>query len=213
MYRGKWQDGSIVLSKNAYEWPKYDSYQSAKALILATVLIVLFFTSIPREFSALTIAGILLCSRKMTTRSILGLVDWHLITLFCALFIVVQGVVKYGIPQSGVKLLGTLGYDINHPLVLSSVTLVLSNVVSNVPAVMLLLKNIDLEQTKNLYLLALVSTYAGNLFIIGSIANLIMIEQARIYNISLSLWSHARVGIPVTVGSILVALGWAFLVG
>jgi Na+/H+ antiporter NhaD/arsenite permease-like protein len=61
--------------------------------------------------------------------------------------------------------------------------LVLSNVVSNVPAVMLLLKNIDVGQTTNLYLLALVSSYAGNLFIIGSIANLIMIEQARTYNL------------------------------
>jgi Na+/H+ antiporter NhaD/arsenite permease-like protein len=213
MYRGKWRDGSIVLSENAEGWPKYDFRQSAKALALTTVLIALFFTSIPREVSAVTIAGIILCSRKMTTRSILSLVDWHLITLFCALFIVVQGVVKYGIAQSGVQLFGTLGYDINHPLVLSSVTLVLSNVVSNVPAVMLLLKNIDLEQTKNLYLLALVSSYAGNLFIIGSIANLIMIEQARIYNISVTFWPHARVGIPVTVASILVALGWAFLVG
>jgi Na+/H+ antiporter NhaD/arsenite permease-like protein len=58
-----------------------------------------------------------------------------------------------------------------------------------------------------------VSSYAGNLFIIGSIANLIMIEQARIYNISVTFWPHARVGIPVTVASILVALGWAFLVG
>ena len=202
-----------MLSKNAEEWPKYDFRQSAKALVLTTVLIVLFFTSIPREVSAVTIAGIILCSRKMTTRSILSLVDWHLITLFCALFIVVQGVVKYGIPQSGVQFLGTLGYDINHPLVLSSVTLFLSNVVSNVPAVMLLLKNIDVGHTTNLYLLALVSSYAGNLFIIGSIANLIMIEQARRYNISVSFWSHARVGIPVTVASIIVVLGWAFLVG
>ena len=118
MYRGKWRDESIVLSKNADGWPKYDFHQSTKALVLAAVLILLFFTSIPREVSALTIAGIILCNRKMTTRSILSLVDWHLITLFCALFIVVQGVIKYGIPQSGVLLLGTFGYDINHPLVL-----------------------------------------------------------------------------------------------
>ncbi|MGO9572671.1 MAG: SLC13 family permease [Desulfomonilaceae bacterium] len=193
MYRGKWRDDSIVLSKTADGWPKYDPRQSAKALILTAVLIVLFFTGIPREVSALTMAGIILCNRKMTTRSILSLVDWHLITLFCALFIVVEGVIKYGIPQSGVLLLGTLGYDINDPLVLSSVTLVLSNLVSNVPAVMLLLKNIDLGQTTNLYLLALVSTYAGNLIIIGSIANLITIEQAKIYNISVGFWVHARI--------------------
>jgi Na+/H+ antiporter NhaD/arsenite permease-like protein len=211
MYRGKWRDESFVLSKNADGWPKYDSHQSAKALALTVVLILLFFTSIPREVSALTIAGIILCNRKMTTRSILSLVDWHLITLFCALFVVVQGVIKYGIPQSGVLFLGTLGYDINRPMVLSSVTLVLSNLVSNVPAVMLLLKNIDLEQTKNLYLLALVSTYAGNFFIIGSIANLITIEQARLYNISVRFWSHARVGIPVTAASVLVALVWVFM--
>jgi Na+/H+ antiporter NhaD/arsenite permease-like protein len=106
-----------------------------------------------------------------------------------------------------------LGYNINDPLVLSSVTLALSNVVSNVPAVMLLLKNIDVGQTTNLYLLALVSSYAGNLFIIGSIANLITIEQAKIYNISVSFWSHARVGIPVTAASVFVALAWAFIVG
>ena len=99
------------------------------------------------------------------------------------------------------------------PLYSSSVTLVLSNLVSNVPAVMLLLKNLDLGQTTNLYLLALVSTYAGNLFIIGSIANLITIEQARTYNISVSFWSHARIGIPVTVVSIFIALAWAFLTG
>jgi Na+/H+ antiporter NhaD/arsenite permease-like protein len=213
MYRGKWRDESYKLSSAAYDWLKFDFYQSAKALILTTALIVLFFTRIPREISALTVAGILLCSRKMTTRSILSLVDWHLITLFCALFIVVEGVVKYGIPQSGVLLLGTLGYNINDPLVLSSVTLVLSNVLSNVPAVMLLLKNIDAGQTTNLYLLALVSSYAGNLFIIGSIANLITVEQAKVYNISVSFWSHARIGIPVTAASLFVALAWAFLVG
>ncbi|MGC8603709.1 MAG: SLC13 family permease [Desulfomonilaceae bacterium] len=213
MYHGKWRDESYKLSSAAYGWLKFDFYQSAKALILTTALIIMFFTRIPREISALTVAGILLCSRKMTTRSILSLVDWHLITLFCALFIVVEGVIKYGIPQSAVLLLGTLGYNINDPLVLSSVTLVLSNVVSNVPAVMLLLKNIDVGQTTNLYLLALVSSYAGNLFLIGSIANLITVEQAKIYNISVSFWSHARVGIPVTAASVFVALVWAFIVG
>jgi len=75
MYRGKWRDESFVLNKNADGWPKYDFHQSAKALALTAVLILLFFTSIPREVSALTIAGIILCSRKMETRSILSLPD------------------------------------------------------------------------------------------------------------------------------------------
>ena len=97
-YHGKWRDGVDDLNPVADGWPKYDSRQSAKALILAVVLVGLFFTRIPREFSSLTIAGIILCSRKITTRSILSFVDRHLITLFCALFIVVEGVIKYGIP-------------------------------------------------------------------------------------------------------------------
>ena len=213
MYRGKWRDGSIVLNENADGWPQYDFHQSAKALALTAVLIVVFFTGIPREVSALTVAGIILCNRRISTRSILSRVDWHLITLFCALFIVVEGVIKYGIPQTGVLTLASLGYDINEPLVLSTVTLALSNIVSNVPAVMLLLKNIDLERTTNLYLLALVSTYAGNLFIIGSIANLITIEQARSYNVFVGFWTHARVGVPVTIVSISVALMWMFIIG
>ena len=213
MYRGKWLDGPPGPDRMPLDWPKYDPHQSRKAIILTAVLIVLFFTKIPRELSGLTVAGIILCSRKITTRSILSLVDWHIITLFCALFIVVEAVIKYGIPQAGVALLAGSGHDINEPLVLSAITVALSNIVSNVPAVMLLLKNIDLEKTRNLYLLALVSTYAGNLFIIGSIANLITIEQARAYNISVSFWAHARIGIPVTIVSISIALGWMFLMG
>ncbi len=208
MYRGKWRDKSTGLSPEADGWPGYDPHQSGKALLLTAVLIILFFTGIPREISSLTVAGIILCSRKMTTRSILNLVDWHLITLFCALFILVEGIVKYGIPQAVVRLLWTSGYDINAPVVLSSATLVLSNLVSNVPAVMLLLKNIEPGHPANLYLLALVSTYAGNFFLIGSIANLITMEQAKRYGITLGFRTHAKVGIPVTVVSILVALGW-----
>ncbi len=213
MYRGRWEDNSHTLSKTAVEWPPYDFHQSAKALILMAILIMMFFTRIPRELSALAIAGTVICSRKMTTRSILGLVDWHLITLFCALFIIVEGVLKYGIPQAGVLHLGAAGYDINEPLVLSVITLALSNLVSNVPAVMLLLRNIDLGHPTNLYLLAVVSTYAGNLLITGSIANLIAIEQARNYNVSVGFWAHARVGIPVTAASVLVALAWAYVPG
>lgn len=45
----------------------------------------------PREISAIAIAGVLLCSREMKTRDILGQVDWHLVTLFCALFVVIRG--------------------------------------------------------------------------------------------------------------------------
>ncbi|MDA8325578.1 MAG: hypothetical protein M0033_05100, partial [Nitrospiraceae bacterium] len=127
---------------------------------------------------------------------------------FCALFIVVAGVSKYGMPRQAVSWLEGRGVDINAPYVLSLVTLVLSNTLSNVPAVMLILKHINLAATKNLYVLALISTYAGNLLIVGSIANLITIEQAKSFGVRIGFREHARVGVPVTVLSMLIAFAW-----
>lgn len=212
MYKGRWTKETHGFMEKRKEWPDYDRHQSMKGIMLTIILIGMFLTPIPRELTAVAIAGILLCSRKMATRTILGLVDWHLITLFCALFIVVEGIVKYGMPQKGVALLLSLGYDINSPFLLSLITLFLSNLVSNVPAVMLLLKNIDLTITTNLYMLALISTFAGNLITIGSIANLITIEQAKHYNVNIGFKEHAKVGIPVTLFSVAIALLWMKIV-
>ncbi len=194
------------------EWPAYDAHQSRKGVVLTAILIALLFTSIPREVTAIAIAGILLCSRQISTRSILSLVDWHLITLFCALFIIVAGIAKHQIPELMVSFLFSMGIDLNKSFTLSLVTVALSNIVSNVPAVMLILKNINLTITENLYLLALVSTFAGNLITIGSIANLITIEQAKEYNVRIGFMEHARVGFPVTVITIIIALIWNWFI-
>ncbi|MDA8091308.1 MAG: anion transporter [Nitrospiraceae bacterium] len=224
LYRGRWRPvaaDSQPLEKQTdflapagkTAWPPYDRHQTLKGLLITAALIAMFFTPVPRELSAIIAAGVLLASRKISTRSILGLVDWHLITLFCSLFIVVGGIVKYGLPGQAVAFLGSHGMNINHPQALSVIAVVLSNVVSNVPAVMLLLRHMDLGMTKNLYVLALASTYAGNLFIVGSIANLITIEQARTYGVKIDFREHARVGIPVTVISMLIAFVWIALAG
>jgi Na+/H+ antiporter NhaD/arsenite permease-like protein len=212
-YRNNWKSDHSTMDLTAPEFADYNPYQSGKALVFLGILIALFFTRIPREVSALFVAGIVLCSRQMSTRSLLGLINWHIITLFCGLFIVIEGVVKFGIPQTGVQILASWGLDINNPLGLSLVTLLGSNIFSNVPAVMLLLKNMNLQLTANLYILALISTYAGNLITIGSIANLIVIEQAKQFEIDISFTDHARMGIPITLVSILVALLWATIIG
>ena len=75
-----------ILTEANQDWPAFNLWQSTKGLAAVVILITLFFTDIPREISAIGIAGILLCSRKMKSRHIMHLVDWHLITLFCALF-------------------------------------------------------------------------------------------------------------------------------
>ncbi len=216
--KGKWEAGAgpsavpaAPVSKD--EWPRFDPHQSAKGLVIAGALIIMFFTPVPRELSAVIAAGILLASRKMETRKILAMVDWHLITLFCALFIVVGGMSKYGMPRHAVSWLEGHNVDLNRPYVLSLITLAMSNVLSNVPAVMLILKHIDLAATKNLYVLALISTYAGNLITVGSIANLITIEQAKSFGVSIGFREHARIGVPVTVLSVLIAFAWIAVAG
>ncbi|GAB4489354.1 MAG: SLC13 family permease [Thermodesulfovibrionales bacterium] len=191
------------------DWPVYDAHQSGKGIAAVLVLVGLFFTPVPREISAISIAGLLLCSRKMHTRQILGHVDWHLITLFCGLFIVVKGIEVAGTPQLVVQQLGAAGIDMRETVPLAVSSTLLSNIVSNVPAVMILTKFLSPSDTAAWHLLALTSTFAGNLITIGSIANLITIEQAREQGIRIGFLEHARTGVPITAASLLVTLLWA----
>ncbi len=192
-------------------WPNFNPWQSAKGIGAVIGLVVLFFTPIPREVSAIAIAGILLCSRRMKTRDILGLVDWHLITLFCALFIVIHGITQACDLNLMVDRLTVWGVDLGNSAMLTGVTVMLSNIFSNVPAVMLLIPFMDPLAPQQWYTLALASTFAGNLFVLGSIANLIVIEQAYRLGVAISFREHARVGIPVTIMSLIVLVVWGII--
>ncbi len=198
--------GVGVIERRA--WQPFNKHQSMKGIIATAILIILFFTPIPREISAISIAGLLLCSRSMHTRSILGLVDWHLITLFCALFIVIKGIETANLPFIIVENLKNMGIDIHNLYILTMLSTLLSNIVSNVPATMLLTKFLDPSDHIQWYVLALSSTYAGNLITIGSIANLITFEQAKEYGINISFKEHAKAGIPVTIASLIIMALW-----
>lgn len=193
------------------EWPEFNSWQSAKGLIATMILIGLFFTSIPREVSAIAVAGALLCSRKMKSRSIIGLVDWHLIILFCALFVVMKGISEENIPALIIEGLSDMGIEIRSLMALTGISAIASNLVSNVPATMLLIRFLDPGNPVEWYTLALSSTFSGNLIVIGSIANLIVIEQAREFGVEITFKDHARAGIPVTIFTLLVLIGWICL--
>ena len=147
----------------------------------------------------------------MATSWILGLVDWHLLTLFCGLFVVIHGLELTGIPARLPLWLAAHGFDLHHLPALTLVTGTLSNLVSNVPAVMLLTRLLPGASAETNYVLALASTFAGNLIVLGSIANLIVIEQAKKMGVTISFREHARAGIPVTLLSFLVILAWIWL--
>lgn len=209
-YRGRFQ-GVPAASAGAASWPQFNRRQSIKGLLATGALIILFFTQIPRELTALSIAGLLLCSRQMRTREMLEQVDWHLLTLFCGLFIVIGGFMLTGLPAALVTNLKGWGIDMHNLYVLTGLSALLSNVVSNVPATMLIVQFLNPARATEWYVLALASTYAGNLITIGSIANLITIEQARQYGVTIGFKEHARIGIPVTIASLLVAILWIWL--
>jgi Na+/H+ antiporter NhaD/arsenite permease-like protein len=190
---------------------RFDRWQSVKGLVVVGFLLVLFMTAIPREMSAMAAAGVLLCSRRLKSREMLQLVDWHLITLFCALFVLVHGIEASGLPATLLAQLKNARVDLHDLYTLSTISVVLSNLVSNVPAAMLLIRFLDPAQLDQWYALAVSSTFAGNLITIGSIANLIVIEQAAACGVNISFRDHARVGIPVTIVSLIVLAAWIAL--
>jgi Na+/H+ antiporter NhaD/arsenite permease-like protein len=206
--RGKW---ITVLDDPAPERRRdeaaYDRWQTSKGLAIAAALLAVFlFTDAPREVAALTGAGLLLMSRKLHSNKMLGLVDWELLILFIGLFVVNHALAQTGLTAAAMQALADAGVPLAEPGPLFVATLVLSNVVSNVPAVMLLLP----AATKPFSgpMLALVSTLAGNLFIVGSIANIIVVAVARRRGIAIDWRSHARAGVPVTLMTLAVTAAW-----
>ncbi|RJP47425.1 MAG: anion transporter [Desulfobacteraceae bacterium] len=213
LYRGRFAVSLLpgrMPPKNGV-WPEFNAWQSGKGLMAAAALMVLFFSPVPREYAAIGVAGVLLCSRKLRSRSMLEFIDWHLITLFCALFVIIQGIVAYDIPAAVIAHLGRYGIDPGNLFILTGVSAVMSNMVSNVPAVILLIQFLNPADPAAWHVLAVSSTFAGNLIVIGSIANLIVIEQARNFGIEIGFKEHARAGIPVTLISIAILCGWILL--
>ena len=191
--------------------PIFDAWQTGKGLILLAILVALFFTDLPRDKVALSLAALLLLSRRMHTRSILGLIDWHLLTLFAALFIVVGIFRSTDAPEQVIHWLAAHSVDLANGQVLTLVTALLSNLVSNVPATMLLAQTLDPAHPELWYVLAMASTFAGNLLLIGSIANLIVAEQVAPLGVRIGFLEYARAGVPVTLLSLAILSVWLLI--
>ena len=208
-WSGRWDVREISASRTVNDVP-FDRLQTMKGIVLLVVVISTFlWTSWPRDIVALTAAGVLLLSRRMASREMVGLVDWHLLVLFVGLFVVNEAVERADLLDGVYTWLQSTGIDLQQPQWLFAVTPVLSNLVSNVPAVMLLLPASSGPQAGAV--LALASTLAGNLLIVGSVANIIVVEQARAQDVTVDWRVHAKSGIPVTLATLAVAAVWLWL--
>jgi Na+/H+ antiporter NhaD/arsenite permease-like protein len=207
LQRGRWE---MEMPIPSIEATTFDPRQTAKGgAVLAALVVAFLATPWPREILALAAAGYLLCSRRMRSREILGLVDWQLLVLFMSLFVVNHALAASGSSGAFVSALAARGVDIGRPAWLFGSSVVLSNLVSNVPAVMLLLPSASHPLAGPI--LALSSTLAGNLFIVGSIANIIVVDQAGRLGVPISWREHARVGVPVTLITLGIAAAWLAL--
>ena len=196
-----------VTERREGESTGLDPWQTAKGLAVAGALLLVFlFTDWPREVAALAGAGILMTSRRLHSHKMLGLVDWELLILFIGLFVVNHAFERTGLAAQAIRSLAAAGLPLSEPAPLFATTFVLSNLVSNVPAVMLLLP--AATEPFSGPMLALVSTLAGNLLIVGSIANIIVVDAARRRGIAIDWRRHAVTGIPVTVATLAITAGW-----
>jgi Na+/H+ antiporter NhaD/arsenite permease-like protein len=186
-------------------WP------AAKAVLLTVAAMALFLSPVPAPMTALGIAGVVLTSRRMRTRDLMAHVDWSLLALFVGLFVVGRGLEVSGWTEAARNALAAAGADPSHPAVLVASVSLLSLLVGNVPAVMLLLPFVG-RQPATGYAMALASTFAGNAVMVGSIANLIVAEQAARLGIRFGFREHLATGLPVTLISLALAAG-ALLLG
>lgn len=198
-------------SKTAEATYEFNRYHTIKGIVILVVVIGLFFTSLPKEIIALATAGIHLASTKFRTDDLLKLVDWPILVLFMGLFIVAGAFESTGYGDSAVQHLAQSGFNLNAPVNLALVTAALSNLIGNSAAVMLLVKVTNLASPVAAYVLALANSFGGSLIIVGSVSNIIVVQQARELGIKISFKDFARLGVPVTLASLAGLIVWTLV--
>ncbi len=196
-----------------------DRWQSLKGVAAVAALLVLFSTPLPREIGALAVAGLLLTSRRLSSRHMIQAVDWHLLVLFACLFVITDCFAATRLTADGVDWLTELQLLPDQMSVLAPATLIASNTIGNVPATMVFLSLWPFGDPGPLYGLAILSTLAGNFLLVGSLANIIMVERAALPGpdgqpgIRVSFADFARAGIPMTLASLAVSCLWLWAGG
>jgi Na+/H+ antiporter NhaD/arsenite permease-like protein len=182
-------------------------------IIIKSVAVLLamvggFFAGVAPALVAIVAGSVLLFTRRIKSEKIYAEIDWTLLLMFAGLFIVIAGLEKSMLSPGVVTAVERLRLE-DIP-VLSGITALLSNIVSNVPAVLVLKPFIaQLQNQQQAWLsVAMASTLAGNFAIVGSVANLIVVQRARAQNVEIGFWEYSRVGAPLTVVTIGVGIFW-----
>jgi Na+/H+ antiporter NhaD/arsenite permease-like protein len=179
-----------------------------KSVMIAAGVLIALFAGVPPPEAALVGGGLLLLIGAVKPEKIWREVDWPLLVMFAGLFVVVAGFEQSVLTPEILAWVGGLG--LGDPVRLAVATAGLSNLVSNVPAVLVLRPFIaPLADSQHAWLVvAMSSTLAGNLTVVGSVANLIVVQRAAAEGIRIGFWRYAALGAPVTIVTIAIGLFW-----
>jgi Na+/H+ antiporter NhaD/arsenite permease-like protein len=179
-----------------------------KSVLVMGGMMILFFAGQPVAKVAIVGGALLLFTRRVKAEKVYREIDWPLLIMFVGLFIVVAGLETAVLSPETIAAVGQL--HLASVPILSVVTAGLSNLVSNVPAVLVLKPFVaDLPDSSRAWLVvAMASTLAGNLTLVGSVANLIVAQRARTHGVIIGFWEYFKVGAPLTVLTILFGIWW-----
>lgn len=182
-----------------------------KSMIVIAGLLVAFLAGVPVALASFIAACLLLVTRRLRPEKVFAEFDWDILVFFAALFIVTGSLEVNGVTQKALSMLNLDGKW--NVLNLSAVTVLLSNLVSNVPAVLLLKPLVESlpSPTSGWLTLAAASTLAGNLTLLGSMANLIVAEVAKRRRVIISFWEYTKAGLIITLLSLAVSTLWLAL--
>jgi Na+/H+ antiporter NhaD/arsenite permease-like protein len=186
----------------------FNRFLVVRAALATLVLIAAFFAGVAPAKAAIIVGGLLLLTRRVKSRRIYAQIDWSLLLMFAGLFIIVAGAKHALLTPDLIADVGRLHLD--RMPVLAAVTAVLSNIVSNVPAVLMLKPFVEPlgDPAKAWLVVAMASTLAGNFTVLGSIANLIVVQRAGASGVAISFWDYFRIGALLTLITLLIGTLW-----
>ncbi|MBN1408047.1 MAG: anion transporter [Calditrichaceae bacterium] len=179
-----------------------------KSVISTCLMLIALMAGVPAAIAAMGAASLLLITRRLKSERVFREIDWSLLVFFSGLFIVTKSIETIGFSD---ELITLLKFDSGSEIInLTILSTVLSNLISNVPAV-LLLKNVILtfSNIKIAWLTtAMATTFAGNLTLIGSVANLIVAESAKRHGVTLGFAEYFKSGSLITLITLVLGVLW-----
>ena len=187
---------------------RYHKALVIKSVFVAAAMMILFFAGQPVAKVAILGGALLLLTRRVKADKVYREIDWPLLLMFVGLFIVVTGLETAVLTPERVAEVSR--FNLEATPVLSIITAALSNLVSNVPAVLVLKPFIatSLDPQRAWLTVAMASTLAGNFTLVGSAANLIVAQRAQARGVTIGFWVYFKVGAPLTILTILFGAWW-----